>query len=514
MIEYPIHISGFLKGLYPSEAASYNSGLLSDCANVISDGVTLRNFGGIKSFLDIATLTTYGVDLNFPLARLFVGNGNYLISDDLWQSYQDMLVPQVVYDYVHKDNQIALSINSRWSPVAFNDFWFAVNGDCCIFRDLRSPVITEYLAVPLVDKIYRTDLIKVNCATKFRGRYLLGGFNSNLLDFDLVPDLPTKTQTYKISANAGDSFRPNTVYWSTVGGGDFFTLIDANVRMYGHTLSPIIDEDRFISRLAENFRIGTCGFTVMSWNGTVTSMAELGNSVIVYGVNGISVLNPVGKSFGVNDIATFGVMGYAAAGGKNEHIFVDPDDTLWSVSGEGLKKLGYRSHLMGQQRDRVIVYNPMADCYYISDGNFTFMLNRYGLYRTNQIVVDGVTLDQEFLCLCSEIGAELQVANFTVAPYNMQVNELKFVSSIHLSGEFDSGRVRVWYTTGQSREFKPGIWHKFNRKGVATVNTNASDFKLEFEMVGNFSISQVTAYYSMQTKLDLRGPYASAMPVS
>ena len=517
MTEYPIHSRAFVQGLYLSEGVPSGTGILTDCVNVISDGTSLRNFEGIVSFIPSDILSVYGIDINFPFARLFSASENYLISDDLWKFYNNTLVPESVYDYEDKSTIVGIPKNLRWSVSNFGDFWFAVNGDYCIFRDIRSRMLTEAFGDPLdplVQKIYRTDRIKANATVKSKGRYLLGGFNTDLFGDLIQPVIPDLQSVYKVRNTPPSSFAQNTIYWSAVGGGDFYTLVDLGIRDIGHVYPSIVDSDRAISRLLENFRIGSCGFATMSWRGPVTNMLELGDSVIVYGTDGITSMTPAGKEYRFDDVASFGVEGYAVGGGRSEHILIDSDDTMWSITSQGIKKIGYRQHLIGQQRDRVIVYDPIRDHYYISDGNITFILTRSGLFKTSQVIGDGFVSDSGFLALCNEINAESRMANFRLSPYNMQINEDKFVSSVHVTGEFDSGRARVWYTTRKSKEFKPSLWKRINQKGVVNINVNASDFAIEFEMVGNFDISQITIYYSVQSKTDLRGPYATSVPTA
>lgn len=124
-------------------------------------------------------------------------------------------------------------------------------------------------------------------------------------------------------------------------------------------------------------RIGTTDYTIdksnragempMDWPGDVTNLRKLGNQIIAYGSNGISILTPAGKMFGLNTIHPVGLIGRDAFAGTDfVHYSVDKLGRLYRLDVE-LKLLDYREYLSTLSAP-VLTLDNEENLLYICDG--------------------------------------------------------------------------------------------------------------------------------------------------
>lgn len=115
-------------------------------------------------------------------------------------------------------------------------------------------------------------------------------------------------------------------------------------------------------------RDNVAGSRPLDWKGLVYNTRKLGNSIIAYGENGVSVLTPVGKLVGENVIHRIGLIGRDAfAGNDSVHYFIDNLGALYRLTGDGLKILDYREYLSGLT-DPVLTLDNSTNLLYICDG--------------------------------------------------------------------------------------------------------------------------------------------------
>jgi len=124
-------------------------------------------------------------------------------------------------------------------------------------------------------------------------------------------------------------------------------------------------------------RIGTLDFTIdksnragempMDWPGSVTGLRKLGDRIISYGSNGVSILTPAGKMFGLNTIHKTGLLGRdASAGSDFVHFFIDKVGRLYQFD-TALKLLDYREYL-ASLTNPVLTLDMEEHLLYICDG--------------------------------------------------------------------------------------------------------------------------------------------------
>lgn len=115
----------------------------------------------------------------------------------------------------------------------------------------------------------------------------------------------------------------------------------------------------------------TAGEMPMDWKGFVYDIRKLGSKVIVYGENGISMLEPIEERFGLNTIHRIGLKGRDASAGTDfVHFFVDSKGRLYQLD-ETLKELDYSEYL-SVMTNPVLSYDGAEEVLYICDGTYGF----------------------------------------------------------------------------------------------------------------------------------------------
>jgi hypothetical protein len=155
------------------------------------------------------------------------------------------------------------------------------------------------------------------------------------------------------------------------------------------TLKPDDSYISFSSSVKSNWIIwsdvGNLDFTIgkdnvagerpLDWKGNIYSIRKLGNKVIVYGQNGVSMLIPSGAAFGLNTFYRIGLKGKnAVTGDMTKNFFIDTNGCLWRLS-ETFESLGYEEYLSELNDNTVMSYDDMNNLVYICDGELGFVYN-------------------------------------------------------------------------------------------------------------------------------------------
>jgi hypothetical protein len=101
----------------------------------------------------------------------------------------------------------------------------------------------------------------------------------------------------------------------------------------------------------------------MPFSGDVLRVLKLGEKpgmVVVYGENGIGILNPVSSpavTFGFTKVGDIGIPCKSAVGGDEKlHAFVTQAGDLWTIDPEGgLKRRGYNEFMSNLDSTEIVV---------------------------------------------------------------------------------------------------------------------------------------------------------------
>ncbi len=169
-------------------------------------------------------------------------------------------------------------------------------------------------------------------------------------DEDIVGLLPT-TSIFSLSLSiSGDvtveAVKKNWLRWSDIGHLDF-TIAEDNV----------------------------AGTAPLDWAGWVYDSRKLGDKIVVYGENGVTLLTPTTATYGgytvlkygMQTIYRIGVKNKGAVGGdESRHFFIDTIGQLFKVDDK-LERLGYNEYL-SSMINPILTWDAEKNLLYICDG--------------------------------------------------------------------------------------------------------------------------------------------------
>lgn len=218
----------------------------------------------------------------------------------------------------------------------------------------------------------------------------------------------------------------------------------------------------------------------MPWNGVVMKVRKLGDSVMVYGDNGIAMLRPVENMFGVVKVANYGIAGYGAVGGNDQvHVAVCSDGYLRRFTQDGITTLGYKEFMSLMTAANIAVsYEPVDNEFYISDGVYGYLLTTSGLCQIYQLVTsiaqysgvgygiyDEDTDNKEWRVVTDVIDAGFR--------------SMKGVTNIELGYQGDEeAYVAVDYRYDKTDSFTRSGWFLTNPEGWAAPQFTAPEVRL------------------------------------
>lgn len=236
-----------------------------------------------------------------------------------------------------------------------------------------------------------------------------------------------------------------------------------------------IGSDNFIPGLRNE-----AGYVIMPFSGEVLRVLPLNDTVVVYCENGIALLVPSERYFGVREFLPVGIPSKGCVGGtKQGHVFVDYNGELWKISGNAeVQKLGYREYITQMDASKIMVsYSAKEDEYYISDGNYTFILTPFGLCQSYQLPTSLAFVDGQLIGVFS-VGSDSE-ARVVTDNLDFGIRSFKTISVIEVGGYSSNGfYVRVDWRSDISGSRLDSSWLAVNPTGFATPIVTAHDFRL------------------------------------
>ncbi len=250
-----------------------------------------------------------------------------------------------------------------------------------------------------------------------------------------------------INADFYVNFQRNFVAWSKIGRLDF--TID---------------------------RTNEAGTRPLDWKGFVYSVKKLGNRVIAYGENGVSILNPAGTAYGLSTIYRVGLKSKnAVAGTENVHWFVDKGGQLWELSEE-LKKLDYSEYL-STMGDITLSYDKFNNALYICDGSQGYIY-RDGSLGKCSVNLTGIDSQSGALYVVADTDISVPIFEICTDIYDMGTRKGKTITGFeigtNLSGTLSAA---IDYRRDMKSEFICTPWHYIQKGGRVFMTAYGREFR-------------------------------------
>jgi len=431
-----------------------------------------------------------------------------------------------------------------WHFMDFWDVWALFNTESTVFVLKRSALGGSDVA-----QIQSEVTIKTGCA--HRGRAIMGGFDAtNFWKSEWVTFWNSWITSMGLSLPTISETGPggNFVMWSTIGGGDAFSVLFPATAQEGLLGSPSTDgslgdsipgaagsqtaitdpyatgeEVHSASKplIFDLFERGEWGLMPMPWQGAVLHVRPLAEGVMVYGEDGIAALFLASadgvSTYGLKELGIrTGIKSRDAVGGDEKtHAYVDAKGALWLVDGNlEPMRLGYQN-IFNDLSNLIVSHDPLENEFYISDGSTCFILTKDGLGSVNMPVSSLAHIDGTLYAPNMEPHEDTTLCSFMSDTIDMGVSGMKTVRVVKVAADFlYNMRVIIHYCSDPGEgEFEEAEPIPFNEAGVAFPGITAHFFRVEVvgeRKPGEYpTISDVDLGWCLVDKRYTRGVYAN-----
>lgn len=434
-----------------------------------------------------------GITVSHPFPQLFRGgSATYLFSETgVWSVNETAMLTGVgtvltalTLKKLDDTSGAIASGGGAWQFADCGKSWWAFNGTTTVFY----AEVGGVWAVR-VDTAFQVPT-KSGC--HFRGRAIFGGFDANNY-WNSVWDTNIAGWTDEYIVNPGGAtiagIGSNFVSWSSIGGGDVLGMLYPELMVAGHEKYSTAGHDATKPILNDFLDRNECGWMPMEWAGTVICLKPLGDSVIVYGDNGISALTMVSSpvpTFGMQTIAKFGVASRTAVGGDEEHhLFMDGSGMLWEMGVD--RKLIRRDHqesfLPFVGEDISIVHDPQLKEFHItgtvSAVRRCYTLTESGLYRHKHPPTSAFFLSGGMVGIYETLSSfdTVEVRTDTV---DFETRDIKTVHNVQVGSTVTSAlSCRIYYRSDSSADWSNTGLVALDLKGNADILVSGVEFQVE-----------------------------------
>jgi hypothetical protein len=240
--------------------------------------------------------------------------------------------------------------------------------------------------------------------------------------------------------------------------------------------------------------IGNLDFTInktnvagerpLDWKGWIYAIRKLGSKVVVYGQNGVTVLTPAEKYYGMHTIYRVGLKGKGAiAGDDSVHYFVDNLGQLFRFS-EGLEKLDYSEYLSPMLSGLILSWDAANNLLYICDGSRGYVYSQdTGSLGAGPINVTGIDSQTGHLYVTSPATIEIPVFEICTDIYDLGSRRGKNIYSIEVGTDLTENlETAIEYRLSQSADFISTNWHAVDRRGFVYIPCYGKEFRFKFRL--------------------------------
>ena len=234
--------------------------------------------------------------------------------------------------------------------------------------------------------------------------------------------------------------------------------------------------------------IGSIDFTIwkdniagerpLDWRGWIYAVKKLGNKIVAYGQNGVSLLAPVNNFWGLTTVSRIGLKAPGAVcGDAFTHFYIDKAGRLCKL-GEQIEILGYEEFLDSMAPSIVMSYDELNQLIYICDGEigYVYSVRDKSFGRGPSNVTSVGTLNGDLY-----IGA---ASTITIDPleictdiYDMGNRRNKTIASIEVGTDVAQTMYgAIDYRLDKAVAFATTPWVRVNPNGI----TNLPCFGVEF----------------------------------
>lgn len=248
--------------------------------------------------------------------------------------------------------------------------------------------------------------------------------------------------------------------------------------------------------------IGSLDFTVwkdniagerpLDWKGWIYAIKKLGNKVIVYGQNGVSMLAPSGNTFGLLPIHQIGLKGRQAVGGNSKsQFFIDNLGRLYNTSELASRSalfeaaiypglLDYSEYLSALKDNVILSWDEANNILYICDDVVGFIYSPIDKsLGVGPVNITGIGSQSGVLYVTSPATIVNPIFEICTDIYDMGSRKKKTISTVELGTDVTGDLwVALDYRMDKAATFKTLGWHKVSPNGVTNIPCYGVEFRV------------------------------------
>lgn len=502
----PLTQDFLLRGLRPDYRLPNNTGYLSECFNLKVIDAGLVGYDPILIPFSDATLDGFGINIDWPFPQLFKGKQYtflvtrtelFIVNEEDWSLY-----PVTLNSTVQSGGQ--------WQFIDFGHTWLLVNGMSVIYHSNIHPTKNE------TDVFYVNNNIRLQAGCAHRGRAFLGGFDPSYSWSaswkSFYNDWATRTSSdidFPI-----EGITSNSVYFTSIGGGDLLFLFDFLKGRDGYISSDYSSTDPYIFDM---MRRNDAGIIQMDWQGTIYKILPLQDDVVVYGSGGATLLRRAGTAIGRVELPEIiGIPYPTAVGGSDDtHILVDNEGSLWRISvGSKPEKLGYKEFLTDiLGGDITISYDKNDNEFYICSEGRSFILTNKGFSEHDQLITSIINSQGYRLGMCNSYLDDAFDKRWKIKTTPIDMGSVEFKRStgmdISVDNEQYPGSVtgKTFFKNAFNKDYSSNTSTPMNKQGMIYNRAAGRDFMyyLEGSDFRNIIINSLNVKFQKHDRRFTRG---------
>lgn len=401
---------------------------------------------------------------------------------------------------------------SLWHFAELGSSWFLFNEACTLFKTGREEMAGN------ASKVYVNTKTKMTTGCAHPGRLVFGGFEPGWFWSDEWNAQWNEWWENTSAASLGSpraELPENFVGWTSIGAEDLWFWLDKTYAEQGP-----VEEITYDSAARDAFYLSVLkrnelGFVPMPWSGAVLVVKKLGDNVIVYGEQGISMLFPVTSpfpTFGVKHLLSVGIQGRGAVGGdESQHICIDNSGCVWRLRADSpVERLGYEEFFVSFLSNSFIVnYNPHLQDFYITIvgdsliASRLFTLTKFGLsYGLTPLITSGQFHSGAYIGVFETVDYN---PDFLLILDQMDFGTRKPKTLTRLEVGYDAATDATLYVGADYRHsgsdsFTTGSYYKAAPDGSVVLDVPGVEFKLKVRIddYTGIKLDYIKAFFTIE----------------
>ena len=395
----------------------------------------------------------------------------------------------------------AVAGNDLWHMASFQDLWMMTNGQSVIYRLANQDNIKTSPAGVFIKTLGR-----------FGNKVFMGGVSGSYFlqsDWDgllaVWKDVADEDMTIYDDQKLGTNW---LIYGSEAGGGIKEPFLDI---LYALGLVDPVLTEKAMTLLVAHIEKNHLGFLPLGSPGAILSISQLRDQLIVYTADRVYSIADAARPRAIEIHPTGLLNRNSTALSRKEHLFIDTDKLLWSITDGEPQRLGYTEHIAALKSDRVTgFYDPVEKDAYFGDGERSYVSSTRGFSVAANPVSFAIRVSGGGL-MGGVKGTSTEVL-LTSNIEDMNSQGAKTVSFVEFQSTGISDlRMKVEFRYGQSEEFHSVNDIPGSADGKFYCGISANEFKFSFSGQGGLErkMEKLVVRFQYTDSTTIRGPRGS-----